>query len=82
MSLFTSRAWFLFVAMSLFSACLLAQPAQSVQPAAPQAATDDRDPTEISIYTGLSIDSFAAAELNSYINPNDANKLKSVTSLA
>src|SRR5438552_2200877 len=37
---------------------------------------DDRCDFEASFYVGRVIDSFAAAELNNYINPNDAQKIK------
>jgi len=39
--------------------------------------TDLRCKTEVSLYTGLVIDSFAAKELNNYINPDDSNAIKS-----
>ncbi|MEA2344420.1 MAG: hypothetical protein QOF63_2589 [Thermoanaerobaculia bacterium] len=41
-----------------------------------QKRSDDRCDFESSFYVGTVIDSFAAAELNHYINPNDAQSIK------
>lgn len=38
---------------------------------------DKRCKTGVTIYTGVVIDSFAAEQLNDYVNPNDANAVKS-----
>lgn len=39
-------------------------------------AVDCRSTFDVNAYAGLSIDSFAANDLNMYLNPNDSNKVK------
>jgi hypothetical protein len=42
-----------------------------------QSASDDiRENFEATFYTGASIDTFAAQDLNSYLNPNESGKIK------
>ncbi|HEX2123258.1 MAG TPA: hypothetical protein VHL59_16625 [Thermoanaerobaculia bacterium] len=61
---------------------LLAVPAVAQEATDQDACTtvsedDKRCKTGVTIYTGVVIDSFAAEELNKYVNPNDANEVKS-----
>jgi len=43
---------------------------------APAAAQDTRDDVEITVFTGIAVDSFAATELKHYINKDDASTVR------
>jgi hypothetical protein len=54
-----------------------AQPAgQTATTDAPARADDDREDFEITIFTGLAVDSFAAKDLRQYINPGDSSEVR------
>jgi hypothetical protein len=61
----------------LVSAPAQAQPGgQTTTTATPARADDDREDFEITIFTGLSVDSFAAKDLRLYINPGDSSEVR------
>ena len=59
-----------------FSPCLLAAVAAACPAAEAPKPFDERSDFEASAYLGLSIDSFAASDLNRYINPEVSTTLK------
>lgn len=66
----------LLLAFLLLAVPAFAQEATDQDECTTVSESDNRCKTGVTFYTGMVIDSFAAEELNKYINPDDANALK------